>query len=424
MASKYLKHTTTLLSGIGISQLLSILSLPLLTRLYTSEQIGSYFFVFAIAGIGSAIFSLQSHLTIVGAQSKVKAHKNLSYSLTINLITNLILFAFCGLVYISPLMTTFIGRVGSLIFYFPLLSFLLSAQLSFDNYYNHQQQYKKLRAIKITRSVIMIGLQLLIPLVWMGNVHILIWAQVTGLLVITISNWAELKPLIILGNKSGWVEFIEQQKEILYYSTGLSIVNSISTNIPYIMITYFFGTSTTGYYGMAQRIVGMPLGLLGESIGVVFFQKGSQLKTHHRKLKPLFIKTLSMLLKFGIGPAIISFLFAKPLLTYILGNEWEMTGTILQIITPWLFLVYINTAISYLISILQIQRYWLKYEVAHFIMRTAAIWGGFIYWQSATISIGLLTLVGILFNIYFLSIFNTKIKNYEQQLVQNNPRFV
>jgi hypothetical protein len=73
---------------------------------------------------------------------------------------------------------------------------------------------------------------------------------------------------------------------------------------------------------------------------------------------------------------------------------------------------------------LQIQRYWLKYEVAHFIMRTAAIWGGFIYWQSATISIGLLTLVGILFNIYFLSIFNTKIKNYEQQLVQNNPRFV
>jgi O-antigen/teichoic acid export membrane protein len=418
MASKYLKHTFTLLSGIGIGQILSLLSLPLLTRLYTSEQIGAYFFVYALAGIGSAILSLQSHLTIVRANSLHEAHQNLSYSITINLATHFFLMVICGMVYVSPLMGTFIGKAGVLLLYCPVLSFLMSTQLSFDNFYNHQQQYKKLRRLKISRSAIMVGLQLLLPLIWNGNVHFLVLAQIAGLALVLALNWMEVKPLIIVGNKHCWAQYREQQKDILIYSTAISIVNTISTNIPYLLITYFFGAGMTGYYGMAHRIVGMPLNLLGESIGVVFYQKGAQLKNYSHKLKPLFSKTLSMLVKFGIGPALVALLLAKPIFTVLLGSDWTTTGTILQIITPWLFLVYVNSAISYLISILQFQQHWIKYEVAHLAVRSLAIWIGYWYFQNPTISIALLTVVGVAFNIFFLMVFIAKIKAYEHHIKQ------
>jgi lipopolysaccharide exporter len=418
MASKYLKQTFTLLSGIGIGQLLSLGSLPLLTRLYTSEQIGAYFFVYAIAGIGAAVLSLQSHLTIVRARTHAEAHESLSFTLTINLATHLLLLAVCAGVYVSPLMSTYIGKAGALMFYCPLLSFLLSAQLAFDNYYNHQQAYKKLRSLKIARSAIMVSLQLLLPFVWEGNTHFLIMAQIVGLALVLASNYIEVRPLIIIGNQTGWLQFKSQHYDILIYNTGISIINTLSTNIPYLMLTFFFGTSITGFYGMAHRIVGMPLNLLGESLGVVFYQKGAQLKNHSRKIKPLFDKTLSTLVKFGVVPALISLLFAKPLLTDILGDDWALTGTILQIITPWLFLVYVNSAISYLISILQFQRQWIKYEVMHLTIRSAAIWMGFYYWQNATASIVLLTVVGVAFNIFFLMAFRARIKTYEYQLKQ------
>jgi O-antigen/teichoic acid export membrane protein len=421
MASSYLKNTLTLLSGIGIGQLLSFASLPFLSRLYSTSQLGEYFLIYSISVIGSALFSLQSHLIIVRSNTVDDARSNLAFSILINALTVIVFFAGLMVWLKIPFLYQLIHSLGYKVLYCPFFAFLLSTQFSFDNYLNFNQKYKKLRQIKILRILIMVVLQLALPFFFDSSSHLLVLSQLGGLISISAINWSELQPFKAFKlNVPSIVSYYSKNSDILVMSTGISILSAFSINLPYVFFGFYFGSAETGYYGMAQRIIGTPLNLFGESMGVVFYQKGAQLKNCHKRLLPLLKKTLWLLFKYGIGPILLIIAFAKPVLLILLGREWEMTGSLLQILSPMLFLVYINSAVSYLISILKIQKRWLMNEAIQMILRVLALWIGFKLSGDFLITVACLSAAGIILNVYFAYYFYRHTNAYDKSLIGMN----
>jgi len=80
---------------------------------------------------------------------------------------------------------------------------------------------------------------------------------------------------------------------------------ALSTNVPNLLLSKFFGTEYTGYYSLTTRTVNLPLSLIGRAVGDVFLSTASKLYREHGECKELYRKTFKILALIPIIPFII-----------------------------------------------------------------------------------------------------------------------
>ena len=69
------------------------------------------------------------------------------------------------------------------------------------------------------------------------------------------------------------ITLVKKYKDIPLFSTLISLLNTISNQLPIFLLTRFFGFASAGLYGLSHRVVAAPMGLIGQSVGEVFYQK-------------------------------------------------------------------------------------------------------------------------------------------------------
>jgi len=416
MISKYLKNTITLFSGNILSQLFMILSLPILTRLYSSINLGEYFVFLSITIILSSVFSLQSHLSIVLGKNTNEATQNLRYSIIIIASNHLLLLILIFI--LQSYLTQDIGFniANKYIFFYPLSSFLTALSISFESFLNHQKSYFNISKLKALKVGIIITLQLISPLIIKPDYYILIIGQITGLFIIDIIYIFKLHTFLLSPFNTHLTNYIKSYKNILLYNTGMATLNTASNHIPLLLINSLFGASFASFFGIAIRITATPFNMFGQSLGMVYYQKGAQIINYKKRLLPLFNKTFMILFRFGILPFILIIIFSKTAIDIFLGNEYKVTGQIIQILSPMLFVSFLNSAISYTVEILGLQRQMIWYDFILFLIRTSTILVGFYVFNNFFSAIILFSTTGILLGTLFFVAIKHHTKKYDMSL--------
>lgn len=416
MISKYLKNTITLFSGNIISQLFTILSLPILTRLYSSIQLGEYFVFLSITIILSSVFSLQSHLTIVLGKCINEASQNLKYSIII--ITSNHLFLLISILIFQSYLTQDMGfNISSkYILFYPLSSFLTALSISFESFLNHQKSYLNISKLKALKVGIILTLQLILPLIIKPNNYILVISQITGLFIIDIIYIFKLQTFLFAPFNTHFTSYLNSHKNILMYNTGMATLNTASNHIPLLLINSLFGASYASFFGLAIRIASTPFNMFGQSLGMVYYQKGAQIINYKKRLSPLFNKTVMILFKFGIFPFFLIIIFSNTAIDFILGNEYKVTGQVILILSPMLFVSFLISAISYTVEILRLQRQMIWYDFLLFLLRTSTIIAGFYVFKSFFSAIVLFSTIGILLGTLFFFTIKHHTKRYDLSL--------
>jgi len=401
--NKYYKNTIVLITGAGLSQLMSFIALPLLARVYSAGQLGSFFLYLALSSVFSSFVSLQSHLTIVLGRSQSIAKLNMTISVMLNMVTHSLFFIVLS--FVQEMEYPFLANIDlEYLRFIPVASFLLSIQLAQEGYQNYKQNYKKISRLRAIRMFLMLSAQLLIPFLIPADGLILIWAHLLSLglmnLVYGLDTGLIVKHLSLKGIES----YLKEYWLILRYNTGISFINTSSNQLPIVLIKLLFGIEAAGFYGMASRIAGTPFSLVGQNMGFVFYQKAASFYKYGKHLKVLVLKTIRSLAIIGSIPFLIFLLFSNSLLIFFLGDEWSQTGITIQIISPWLFVGYINMTISSLTTVLSIQKRMIIYEIALLLGRAIALYTGFIILESYMGSLLGLSFVGVVFNIISISL--------------------
>ena len=120
---------------------------------------------------------------------------------------------------------------------------------------------------------------------------------------------------------------------------------------PVIILTSFFTLKVIGFYSFAQRILSLPIGLIAVSIGQVFFQEMSEKKLLNDRVI-LFEKTLFKLLKLAAPLFAFIMIFGDSIFSFIFCEEWIIAGEYAQIISLWLFFVFLISPLTQLYNIL------------------------------------------------------------------------
>jgi O-antigen/teichoic acid export membrane protein len=242
-------------------------------------------------------------------------------------------------------------------------------------WYVRQQRFGQISIYQISQSLVssaskmMFGIQNLLR---EGMVYSVVLAPLVSIILVIIAGWRKVIPLF----QFSWTNICQQAvkyKNFPLYVMPRGLLNTLGGNLPTLLLTPYFGLVEIGFFGMALTLSFRPINIVCSSLYQVLFQKVTDKVNGNESILSLLCKFLVLigsvtLLSFGllyvIMPHVVSFL---------LGSEWIIVSDYIRIFLPWLFMIVLNTSLSFLPDVFGRQSIYLLFEIIYIIVRLLAL---------------------------------------------------
>ena len=396
----FLKNTVTLFSGSFIAQVIPLAASPFLTRMFSEEVFGVYFIYASTLAVLAVLSTLKYELTSVLPDKESDAVNLLALSLATAVVVSLLSALFIYLFYDVLLRFLDNDKIGYWLYLIPFSVLLIGFFQTFSYWHNRRKNFKSISFAKVLKSATAAATQLgggAGGFETLGLIPGLIGGQFISALILGISFFKKQRGLLREITLKRMLRLGALYKNFPLFNTLMGLLNTLSNQLPVFLLTRFFGLSTAAYYGLANRIIGAPTGLIGQSVGQVFYQKAADIYNKksgfYRFVKNIYLKLFLAAIPLFTALIIVSFFFG-----FIFGAEWETAGFYALILIPWLFVMFINSPITFIIAILNRQKQMVVYDTFLLFFRAASLYAGFAFFNSAFYSLFFFSLTGLIFN--------------------------
>ena len=323
-------------AGTVIAQLISILSVPVITRMYGPEEYG-YLTLFL------SISSILIPLATLRIESRIVVTKNSEIAGTMLREVFKVTFVFC--VFVNALTLIYFYIFSNYNFIKSLISSILFTLVLFAQALGIVFVQVALR-VKLDRNISQSGViqnfstaltQMLFGL-WNPVGYLLISGYISGRFLGYFSLLTEVKKLYLLG-KTQEQNLVRLYQKQLTSNKSLITASFIDTSIvglPTILVGTKFGVEYAGYVGLSQILLTVPITLVAGAFGSVIISELANRQTMSNSLvrddhtivtyvgKNLIIAALIFALITGLaGPDIFRI---------ALGSTWETASTLISVL--------------------------------------------------------------------------------------------
>lgn len=396
-----------LASGAALGQLIVLLAAPLLTRLYTPEAFGIATVFASVVGVLGVLACMRYELTIVLPKEDREAANLLGLSLLSLLLLTVLLVVAMYLWGAALVEWLRIPELHSYLWVVPVMVFFSGTFTALSFWNIRTQNFSHLAIARLTSQVGTTSGSLGAGAAGHASAETLILASVSGQALATLL----LARLVFRDYGKYIIDCITVReiwggvKRYKKFPTlnGISaLVNIVSTTMPIFFLGIFFSPAFVGFYALAQRILGMPLSLVGNAISEVFLPQAVDAR-HRGDLPSLLLSTFDKLILLGTLPLLCVTIYAVKIVTFAFGENWAEAGEVVQVLIPWFYVNFIGATFTKLVVILERQEVGLYYNVvlliARFVMLSIGAWFG-----SALLAVGLSALSGAML-LFFLCVY-------------------
>ena len=397
-SSPFATDVLKLVTGTTIAQIIAILASPILTRLFGPEAFGFFALFTSITAIIGVIACMRYELAIMLPEDDEAAANLLALSfLMVAIISGLTAI---GLYFGGEIFVTFLQAPGlsPYLWIVPPFIFMSGIFLALNYWNSRTRNFGRLSIARITRSIATSGTQLAAGFAGFVTGGSLISASLVGSVVSTGilggQIWREdQKHLKHSISWQGMIEGLKRYKRFPLLDSGSALLNSISWQLPVLLLSAFFSPVIVGFYAIGMRVLQTPMSLIGGSIAQVFFQRASEAR-RDGMLNILVENVFKVLVLIGLFPLLILTFIGGDIFLVIFGDQWLEAGIYAQILGIWTFIWFISSPLSTLYIVLEKQDFGLKYNIANLITRLLSlVIGGFI--GSVYIALTLFAISGI-----------------------------
>jgi len=413
----FVKDAFAIFSGTAFSQLVAIIATPIVTRFFAPEVFGIAAIFTAITGILSVIVCFRYELSIVLPKNDEDAVAlfwiSIFFTLVISLITFGVIF-FCG-GYISSWLN--IPTLKKYLWLIPVYTLFDGIFTSLNFWNTRTRRFKRLAFAQINSSLATSGSKIgagAIGYIMPGG---LIGSDVFGKFIATlVLGWQIWRDDGIFLIKSFQFKLIitnvVEYKRMALVNMPASFLNAISQKLPVFLLTFFFTPGTVGFYALSYRLLKLPSQLIGESVRKVFFQRASLAKNNTGNIKEIVESTFGNMLNIALGPFVILFIISPYIFGFFFGEEWHEAGIYARWLIPWVFIGFLVSPMSSIISVSGKESVGLIFQAFFLISRIGAfLIGGYIF-KDPLITIIIFSTVGVIFQLFMLRwiFIETKVK--------------
>ncbi|HFG0366271.1 TPA: type 8 capsular polysaccharide synthesis protein Cap8K [Staphylococcus aureus] len=348
--NKFIGDSFLMILSSGIAQVILIITTPIITRLYSPTEFGEFTIFSNIAMILIPIINARYDLLIVNTKNDRSANILSQISFLISLLILLILipiFAISAWLYPNFILD-FIFII--------IMLFLVSLTNIFTNYLNKERKYKVLSLINVFRAGSMVLLQIIFGLLALGSLGLIIGFSLSYIAGITLGYKTFKKHFNIVRDKEETKALFLENKNQLVYSTPSILLNSLSFSVVVFFIGILYTNTEVGIYGMAIRVLGIPVTIISLGLSKIFMQQANDYYIEHGNFRNLLLKFSSILVIVSIILYVPLYLFSEELVNILLGHSWVDAITVIKIVIPLFVIRLIVSTVSLSVIVLQKQQ--------------------------------------------------------------------
>jgi O-antigen/teichoic acid export membrane protein len=342
----FTKNLITMYTGAIIGQIIALLIVPLLTRIFSAEQFGDMALYVSMANVLGLISTFLYDKAIVLSKDEDEAFHTSVISSSFVLLFAFICFFVILIFHNSFVQLLDAKRISIYLYFLPLSIIFLGFGRVFQGWFNFLKKYKILSVNRIVQisstnfTNFLLGLifrpQTL--LLFIGNIFSQFMTSFMFIFYISKNKLINFKNISFSKIKKLIIEY----RSFPFYTMPMVLLNSISLDILIYTLNINYSPEMVGYYVNSRRMMYYPLTLLSVSFTTVFYKK---MVDTDKKIK-LYLSSYFINLAMAFFILIPIVFFGKEIYVFILGKNWALSGTMAIILAPFVAFNYATQTIS------------------------------------------------------------------------------
>ena len=364
----FLGNVLVLAGGTGLAQLIAVLATPFLTRIYTPQEFGNLTVFVSSLALILVIVTLRYEVAIP-LPANDEAAMNLTalsglIALVIGAMAGIVIFLF-GDVFVDAIG---VSQVRSFLWLYPLAIVAGGGVQTLNYWHIRRRNFRGLTKAKIGQSATTVTGQLIFGFLELRQLG-LVLGYFGGYLgagsLLFIAFFRESRHFLSAVSWSGIKSAAKRYRRFPLIASWSALLNQGGLQAAPLLFAMLFGAQIAGWFGLAQRIAGIPITLIGRSVSQVYLSEASRLRNETPSaMLGLFLRTVKKLFLYVGIPMLLAGLLAPWVFAFIFGEAWRISGWYVVAMLP-MFLGQITVyPLSPTLNILERQDLQLAWDVA------------------------------------------------------------
>jgi len=350
------KNILILLKSGIIAQILPILTYPIITRFYSTEDFGLYSTVLSIITTISVFIILKLDQALPISENKDKISL-----IRLSIISTILISISTLLILIMLKNFDLIHNIDFKTILLLVVSILLNGFINLYIGINISNgEFAKNANNQIIRSLFLATTQMIAGIIGYleyGLIISFIIAQIISLIFLTFNNYQLVKSLFSENwkIKSDLNLLFSKYRDFPLFLSPTGLVNTLGMTVPILLISNIYGLTYAGFYGLVTRAFMTPLNVISLSISQPLFKDLSDNRNSKYNLKDIFIKSFIILVTVSVFPlnlfsGSMEFIFEK-----VFSSTWKVSGEIALYLMPWMSINFVLSPLLNLYIVLRKQ---------------------------------------------------------------------
>jgi|TARA_R110002072_G_scaffold212927_1_gene370341 O-antigen/teichoic acid export membrane protein len=352
--SEFTKNVMRLVGSSTVAIAITLISLPIITRIYSPEDFGQFQILLSTVGVLSVITSFRYEIAIVLPKGRAEASAVYTLALIFLVLTTLLIalaFFFFGGAFLGLLNAEVLEPY---LFLMCIAIFLAGVVQVLRYAITREKRFKELGGNRVIEAASAQGMKISLGLFSPTFLSLFI-SQVAGY-VLSFVLAAKYKKTKLNFSRMRLRWALRKYNRFILYNTPAVLVNTVALQLPVFMIARFFGPELVGYYVLAVKLIEVPLKIVGNAISQVYYKQAADIfHSGPERLLSLYQRTVAKLSLVMIFPAVLVITLAEPVVPYVLGESWSEVGSIMMFLVVWKFFEFINYPVSTTLTVINEQ---------------------------------------------------------------------
>ncbi len=350
---KYYEDIAVMMKGNILAQVITVISLPIITRIFSPLEYGKFAYTLQLIGLLSIILAVRLETVLAMLTEEEKSKKVASIIPIVTILSSFIVYMIIQILSLNNIKAENLKILERLekdnLIIVLIISMIIVTSNGVQNYLQKKQDYKKSIKSEIMQKGSFAFGAICLGYLVEPKEKILIYALLISYFIklIMLYKSSSIKYFDIMELKLK--ENIEILKSIIKPALSTAISHGlliITTFAPIYFIEKKYGAESLGQFTLAWGTVFLPSIFISNSIGQVYFERANYIHQKKDNISRLFEETIIKLMLTGIIPMAIVVIYGELIYTIIFGENWTESGKIASILSIAAYLCAISSAVD------------------------------------------------------------------------------
>lgn len=333
-------------SGQFIAQAMSLLSVPILSRIYSDLSYGNTALITSTASIliNAAALGLTSAIMKPEDDDEAKIVFTTAVTVNFTIVTGFVLI--CALLGHKTKLFSVSGSYGLALAMMWMYAILYSLSLLMEVYVNRQGRYNRLFVNPIIGSITNFVVAIPLGLLGFGYEGFMITYIIQYMCICVHMMWGN-NPFASHYRFRDFRYVMRTYKEYILFQYPSNFIANFGTEYPTQYLGRIFTTQQLGGYSLCVRVMKYPIRLIATPISTVYFRTATEYQRKGKNLSDFTYKMIRGILLVSAVPVALFILTSEWLFAVIFGQAWREAGTLAGFLIIQYVLLFCAQTVSY-----------------------------------------------------------------------------